>query len=126
MTLTVIDGGLSRTKIAELLTGYSFNFSDEKDLQEAIAQIFEAENIPFEREVTITEKDRIDFMVGDIGIEVKIGFSLSAVIHQLHRYAQNEAIRELILVTTKSQHQLPDEINGKKLTTVNLAFSHAL
>lgn len=126
MDLKVIDGGQSRTKIAELLTGYSFNFVDEKELQEAIAQIFAGENIPFEREVAITDKDRIDFMVGPIGIEIKIAFSFSEVVRQLHRYAQHDSISELILVTMKSQHQMPDEINDKKLTTVNLAFTHAL
>jgi len=126
MSFKVIDGKLSRTKIAELLTGYSFNFTDEKDLQEAIAQIFTEENIPFEREAAVIGQDRIDFKVGKIGIEVKVGFSFNDVVHQLHRYAKHESIDELMLVTTRTQHQMPDEINGKKLTTINLGFQNSL
>lgn len=119
---TVIDGGMSRAKIAELLTSYKFNFSDEKQLQQGIAGVLEVHNIPFEREVTLSAKDIIDFMIGKIGLEVKIQESFADVARQLHRYAQLEEIDELILVTTKSQHQMPAEINGKKVTVVNLGL----
>lgn len=126
MSLKVIDGGLSCRKITELLMSFQFNVSDEKELQEAIRQIFTENNIPFEREVVLSSADKIDFMVGAIGIEVKVGFSYNEVIRQLHRYAQLDAIVELVLVTTRSQHQMPAEINGKKLTTVNLGFTNSL
>jgi len=108
--------------IANLINGYSFNFCSEKDWQDAIDAVFTVNRIPFEREVEISGKERIDFMVGDIGLEIKIGFAYAAVIRQLSRYALNERIGELILLTSRSQHQMPATMHGKKLTTINFGF----
>ncbi len=114
------------TKILELFAAYSFNFSNEKELQDGIEQMFAAEGIVAVREASLNKADRIDFLVGDIGIEVKVGHSFTDVIRQLHRYAQVDAIQTLVLVTTRLQHQMPDDINGKALITINLALSHSL
>lgn len=142
--MKVIDGGRSAKTVAEVLTGYEFHFSNEEELQAAIAEVLTLHGIPFEKEVelyevTLTEawKDRgrsmetphigrIDFMVGSVGIEVKVGFSWADVVTQLHRYAQAPAITDLILVTTRMQHVMPPKINDKPLTVINLGFTNSL
>lgn len=126
MTLTVIDGRLSSKNIAAILQSYNFNVADEKQMQKAIAGVLTENNIPFSREVEIAQGDIVDFMVGKIGIEIKIGFSYNAVITQLHRYSMSDEVVELMLVTTRVQHQMPSTIGNKKLTTVNLGMTNSL
>lgn len=77
------------------------------------------------REYPLTACDRIDFLVVDevqhcrVGIECKIGGSLSAVTRQLFRYAKTAAVHALILVTAKTQlAAVPETINGKPVRVV--------
>lgn len=94
----------------------------ELALQDAIAEAFAAAGIAFEREVCLTDKDRIDFIVeGRVGIEVKIEGGLSEVTRQLHRYAQCDRLESLVLVTTRMRHlALPRELNAKHVSIVHL------
>ena len=74
-------------------------------------------------QLTRTERhgDRIDFLVGRIGIEVKTRHSRADVLRQLDRYAQSEMLDSLILVTTRAQHRdAPESIRGKPLALVYL------
>jgi hypothetical protein len=112
--------------IAQILNSYSFAFCNEGELQEALAEVFAAEGIAFSREVPLSAADRIDFLIGDTGVEVKVGFSYSDVIRQLHRYAQCDEIKSLYLVTSRMSHVMPSEINGKVLTTVNIGLNSSL
>lgn len=65
--------------------------------------------------------DRIDFLVGRIGIEVKTRHSRTEVLRQLDRYAQSDKLDSLMLVTTRAQHRdAPDELRGKPLALVYL------
>lgn len=89
--------------------------TSEDELQEAIARVMRMRSIDHEREVVLGDAGRIDFMVGDIGIEVKVGGSANEATRQMLRYAQRDEVRSLILVTTKIQHLavVPHELNGK-------------
>lgn len=121
-------------RLPKVLASYRYNFSSEADLQAAIEQILHMEGFEYMREVKLSDKERIDFLVRDgkdmekaaAGLEVKIRFGPNDVIRQLQRYAYIERITQLFLVTTKTLHVMPDEINGKKVTTVQLGVSHAL
>lgn len=112
--------------LAKILTSYDFHCCGEIELQEAIAGILTAEGIAFEREVKLNKTDRIDFMIGAAGVELKIGHSYSDVVRQLHRYSAVDRIEELVLITTKLRHSMPDTIGEKKLTTVQLALMISL
>lgn len=112
--------------IEDLLRSYQFNFTSEEELQSAVAGILTENNIEFERECRISGKDRIDFLIGSIGLEIKIGFSYSDVIRQLHGYAQAEQVETLMLLTSRLQHVMPKEINGKTLCTVNISLASSL
>lgn len=95
----------------------------EAILQEAIAATFTAAGIPFEREVCLSKKDRIDFLCEEgIGIEVKVDGGISDVTRQLHRYAQSERITRLVLVSTRMRLlTIPRELNGKHVEFIHLA-----
>lgn len=126
MSLKVIEGRLSGKRIADVLSLYTVNIVNEAELQSAIEAIFRAENIPFEREVQLSPNDRIDFMVGKVGIEIKAAFGYSDVVRQLHRYAQNDRVAEIVLITIKAQHQMPEKLSGKKVTVINLGWNSNL
>jgi len=108
-------------EICASLRGVQFHFSNEKELQDGIAQRLTAPGIAFLREVVLSPGDRIDFLVDRIGIEVKVDGSLSQVIRQLWRYAQRPEISALILVTSRAKHgPIPPAMNGKPVLCVCL------
>jgi len=105
---------LTSALVLQALAGKRFIESDEASFQNGIALAFESAGIAFQREVRLSERDRVDFLVGRIAVEAKIDGSLSQVTRQLHRYAQSELIDELVLVTTRLRHaRMPDRMNGK-------------
>lgn len=89
-------------RLAKVLK-YAYHCPNEAALQNAIEYRLRAAGIPYEREVRLDGKSRIDFKVGGIGIEIKVGGSKSSVIRQLHRYSKH--LDAIILVTTKMRHR---------------------
>lgn len=88
----------------------------EAHVQAAIERLLIQEKIAHGREVTLSKFDRIDFLVGDIGIEVKVAGGLGALIRQLTRYSKSNRVASLVLVTTKSTlARIPLEIGGKQV-----------
>lgn len=106
--------------IMALFSRLRLPLSDEKRLQAAIAEEFDAAGIVYEREARLSPADVIDFMSGEIGIEVKIKGSKRAIFHQVERYAQHDRVKELILVSNVAMG-FPPEINGKPVYFHNLA-----
>jgi hypothetical protein len=110
-------------EIATLLEGYRFSWVNEGDLQTNIAMIL-AGRFDYEREVALNARDRVDFMVGRIGIECKVAHSATQVIRQLIRYVESPLVDEIILVTTRHSHQtIPTEMGGKSIHVVYLLSS---
>ena len=100
--------------LLSVLGSYRFNAVNEDQLQLGVASALQGAGIPFEREVRLNAADRIDFLVGEFGLECKIEGSLSSIIRQLHRYAQHDRVKSLVLLTTRCTHQrAPEELNGK-------------
>jgi len=115
-------------ELAVALQGYAFRFSDEKQLQAGIAQALAELEVEFLAEVVLTPGDRLDFLVvPGIAIEVKTndskgGAALSSVTRQLWRYAKLDAVKEIVLVTTRSKHRdLPPDILGKPVHVVYIS-----
>lgn len=94
---------------------------NEIALQDTIVQRFERDGVPYEREVRLSPADKIDFLCDVVGVEVKVDGALSAVTRQLHRYAQHDRVRHLVLITTRRLHiALPTFVNNKIITVVHL------
>lgn len=110
------------------------NVSNERCLQDAIDEAVrhEIEGRGFQRpwrlarEVAISPEDRIDFILQerfDLGIEVKVDGSLSALLRQLQRYAQHDAIDGLLVVSTRAHHRdLPATLSDKPVVVASLLF----
>jgi hypothetical protein len=77
--------------------------------------------LEFEREVKLNATDRIDFLVGTVGIECKVDGSKNAVASQLLRYAESDRISGLILVTIRNTHRFGGtELLGKPLRVMRI------
>ena len=108
---------VNATKLAAIFQQFKVHTDSEASLQASLMRVLQESGVGFEREVRISDKDRIDFVVGKVGIEAKIKFSASDVTRQLHRYAQSDAIEELLLVTTRSKHlKVPAQMSGKPVS----------
>lgn len=107
--------------VARDLSLYRYVVRNEAELQEAIAVALTHQGREFRREVALSKQDRIDFLVGPIGIEVKVGGSRSALIRQLHRYAQHGAITQLLVITTLHKlTALPEALNEKPIEVLRV------
>lgn len=77
------------------------------------------------REHILSRVDRIDFVVGHIGIEVKVKGASAYVTRQLWRYAASPQIDGLLLVTTRREHMRVigevAEFMGKPVLTLCIA-----
>ncbi len=96
-----------------------FNPENEKILQGQIEKSLADAGVLFEREVVLDKGSRIDFMVGDIGIEVKIKGQKREIYKQCERYCGFESIKKLILLTSKSMG-IDEEILGKPVYFINI------
>lgn len=107
------------------LSSLRFRYVTERDLQDGLETIFQKKEIPFAREVEISSKDRLDFLVdGGIALEVKIKGSLPELVRQITRYARHENIREILVVgTPRWIPQVPAAIEGKPVHGLRLLGS---
>jgi len=112
----------SACEIAALLRAYRFAFTTEAELQQAIAKVLGDAGVPFEREHRLSGADRIDFLLaGGVGLEVKIDGATNALLRQVHRYVQHEAITALVVVVSRTRLAgLPTELGGKPVVAVSL------
>jgi hypothetical protein len=109
-------------KASAAIAAFGYSFSTEEELQTGLAQALVAGGIAFRREVILSKRDRIDFMLDDgVGIEVKIDGSISALTRQLFRYAELPEIRGLLVVVSANRlANLPTEINRKPIKCIRI------
>jgi len=105
-----------------LLGAQRYRHVNELELQDGLALVMRRAGLVFERELILSPKNRIDFLIDGIGIEVKVDGGLSAVARQLQRYMAEPRITSLLLVTARSQlkHGLPSVLGGKPLACLVL------
>ena len=92
----------------------------EYDIHAAVARALLAAGIDCVHECPIAPRCRIDFLAGNIGIEVKKGRpTLGALKKQLARYLASDQIDGLLVVMQKGV-SLPDRIAGKPVQILSL------
>ncbi len=122
-------------RVVSVLKRHRFNFTTEDELQRGIASALREAGESFEREVPLTKADRIDFLVGvregddfrsEVGIEVKVDGSISALTRQVYRYADHPRVPAVLIVTGLHRHDnMPPVMNGKpvRVLVVSRAFA---
>lgn len=109
--LTTIDLFL---KIDDAIAGHGFVTSTEAELGEHVAYCLEAAAVKYEREVILDARNRLDFLVGGVAVELKIKGGVASLLRQLDRYAQFEQVQAILVVTTRRQLcGLPSRLRGK-------------
>lgn len=94
--------------------------TEEYDLQTAIAAALDVANIQYIRECKLGPRNRVDFFIDGIVIEVKKSKPNSRhVIEQLERYASFKQVTAIILVIEKNL-DIPKTINGKPCVSFGL------
>lgn len=78
-----------------------------------------AASIMARREVELVKGDIIDFMVGPIGVEVKIKGQRRAIYRQCERYCEHACVGSLVLATNVAMG-MPETINGKPVFVASL------
>jgi len=91
-------------EVIAAIQGFRIPNDTEAAMQKTIQQILSLARISHAREVVLNTEDRIDFMVGTIGIECKIAGTFSSVAEQVGRYLQNSSVEGLVLVTSRASH----------------------
>jgi hypothetical protein len=109
---------IAPSELVRYLRRFRMRVSSEAALQMSIEEALVGGGIPFEREVRLSAADRIDFMVGSIGIEAKCRYPKRSIFRQLERYAARAEITALILITGTAMG-LPAEIGGKPVFIVS-------
>ena len=100
----------------------------EYDLHRLVMDVLDEGCIPWEHEVRLAPRCRIDLMCGSVGIEIKRGaVDKAGVMRQLTRYAACEQVQALILVTEKTV-PVPRMLCGKpvRLLCLNRLWGIAL
>jgi hypothetical protein len=93
---------------------------EERQLHEMIAAALNEAGIAAKHEAMIAPRCRIDFLAGDIGIEVKRGrLDAKRLASQAARYLSSPLVSKLILVTT-DRAPLPETIHGKPVVVFGL------
>lgn len=100
--------------LIDLIQSFQIPFGSEQQMQDTIERILKAESIKFSREHVFSPRDRIDFLVGRIGLECKTAGSPSKVLGQLLRYAERPEIDGLLLVTSRHTHAFDVRELGNK------------
>lgn len=102
--------------VVEVLRRSRILYATERDLQDAVEDALTGAGLLVEREVPLSSYSRIDFVVGDVGIECKISGAWRSVARQLERYAAFDRIGSLLLVTTRNLHSnVPLTMSGKPI-----------
>jgi len=89
-------------RVLAALPQFGYRFNDEYQLQDGLAKVLESFRIPFEREVSLSPKDRLDFLCGGtLAIEVKVDGSYAAALRQVDRYLAHETVHAAVIVTSR-------------------------
>jgi len=106
--------------IAGFIRTGAYRIGHEALLQEDLERHFRNGCIPYEREVRLSDADRVDFVVdGHIAVELKIKESRRRILRQLERYAAHDVITGLILLSGVSMG-IPARLNGKPVHFIHL------
>lgn len=106
---------VSLSALIRIIENMKIMVSEESNLQDALARLFDALDLKFEREKTIAPGLRPDFMLsGGVVVEVKIKDSLSALTRQTHAYLGVNTVNAILVVSNKTRlMRLPKEMRGK-------------
>ena len=122
-----IDQHLADTRtldqVLAILRGYRYPTNTEAALQLAVERVLTDAGIRFARELVIDPTNRLDFYLPDlrIALELKIAGSVADVTRQLFRYAKDERVAVIVLMTNRYTHcEVPNVMREKPIEVITL------
>lgn len=109
--------------VMAVLHSTRFLWSTEDDLQRGLDEALRKAGLPVEREHRLDARNRLDLLVGTVGIEVKVKGDWRDVSRQVVRYCASETIESLVLVTCRADHTRVPIISHAKPIIVHLVGS---
>jgi hypothetical protein len=95
------------SRAARLLGGYLYRYSSEVKLHEAMAEVLDQAGISFEREHILDAKNRADFWLDGLVIEVKVDGTLAEALRQVDRYIHLPQVTGVLLASTQRWAEAP-------------------
>jgi len=107
--------GPAMNELVAILRSYSFRCVNEAELQGAVKTVLSTAKIAYEREVSLSPRERVDFLIaGGIALELKVRTNGKALMEQAARYAASERVNSILIASTDHRGlSLPSTINGK-------------
>lgn len=109
--------------VMAVLHSTRFLWSTEDDLQRGLDEALRKAGLTVEREHRLDAHNRLDLLVGIVGIEVKVKGDWRDVSRQVVRYCASDAIESLVLVTARPDHTKVPIISNAKPIVVHLVGS---
>lgn len=92
----------------------------EEELHALVEQALLNAGIDAQHEVRLSPQCRIDFLAGDIGIEIKKSRpNRTKLLEQLKRYAQCDQVGQILVIAPKGVN-LPEHIENKRVVMLAL------
>ena len=92
----------------------------EYDLHEMIGRALSDAGVSYVHEAKLGPRRRIDFLIGDVGVEVKRGkVSRKTLMCQIEKYVMSGQISSVIVVTTRGMN-LPGRVLGARVVSFGL------
>lgn len=102
-------GAPALTDVLNAVRSHRYHCTNEDELQQGLHVALLAAGLPSRREVRLHDScgaalGRVDILVGDVAVEVKVKGQPDAVARQLARYGRSPWVHHLVLVTTSARH----------------------
>ncbi len=92
----------------------------ETDIHQRVARQLEKAGLAYRHEARIAPGCRIDFLVGEVGVEIKKGKpDARALALQLNRYAQSQDVQSFVVITQRMV-AVPKSVLGKPVRHIVL------
>lgn len=109
-------------KIMRAFDGYAVRAIEEAVLQDSVARVLRTSGIAFDEQVVLGPGERIDFLCGAVGVELKTKGGMAPLIRQLARYAAHERIEALVVISTlRRLGAVPPSVGAKPVFTLTVS-----
>ena len=119
--MTTTHPAMMARRIATIIMAARINLTSEATAHRDIERALSSAAIEFRSEVKLSAADRIDVLVGGVGIEIKVGHSRREIWKQLKRYAAHDSIGALVLATGKAFPANIPDVDGTPLVVADLS-----
>lgn len=120
--MTTPDTAELAKRIATHLRAHRSALMQESKIHDAIAAALTGAGLNFEREHSLSPKDRLDFWLPDFAtaLEVKKSSAGLADLEQIGRYLAHDAVAAVVIIALRIAPEIPSTFRGKPVVKIEL------